>query len=584
MAEYLSPGVYVEEFDSGAVPLEGASTSTAGFIGLAQRGETAGLPELITGVADFRRIFGSYLSENAFGEYRFLAYSVEHFFLNGGSRCYVMRVAPSDAKLASNVTDENKDTVALGVSAKNVGEWGNQVRVVLAPSSKAKTQIKEIIGGDGSKQYKVKTNAGFNPGDVVGFDDGSGTKQYSKVVSSQDNIIELETALTGDVVDAGVVPTKLLTTCEFDLHAFYGGEAETFEKCSLNITAPNHVEKLLAKSNIVRVQDLTLGREAAAEIQPPYQVVSGLTEDQDKFTISLAGGSDGSASSISAGDFIGEDNGPGKRTGIQSFIDNDEVAIMAIPGVTDPNVQLNLVAHCENLRSRFAILDIPRDKTKVADVLTHRNIFDTQYAAMYNPWLQVFDPMDKRNIFIPPSGSMAGIYSRSDNTRGVHKAPANEVIRGCVGLDVQYNKGEQDILNPKGVNLIRAFTGQGIRVWGARTLSSNGLWKYVNVRRLYIFLEETIKRGTNWVVFEPNDDKLWARVQRTIDAFLTRVWRDGALMGTSPQEAYYIHIGRNTMTQDDIDNGRLICVIGVAPVKPAEFVIFRLTQKTAEDQ
>ncbi|MGZ4164277.1 MAG: phage tail sheath family protein, partial [Tumebacillaceae bacterium] len=164
------------------------------------------------------------------------------------------------------------------------------------------------------------------------------------------------------------------------------------------------------------------------------------------------------------------------------------------------------------------------------------------------------------------------------------KAPANEVIRGCVGLDVQYNKGEQDILNPKGVNLIRAFTGQGIRVWGARTLSSNGLWKYVNVRRLYIFLEETIKRGTNWVVFEPNDDKLWARVQRTIDAFLTRVWRDGALMGTSPQEAYYIHIGRNTMTQDDIDNGRLICVIGVAPVKPAEFVIFRLTQKTAEDQ
>ncbi|MGZ4122207.1 MAG: phage tail sheath family protein [Tumebacillaceae bacterium] len=584
MAEYLSPGVYVEEFDSGAVPLEGASTSTAGFIGLAQRGETAGLPELITGVADFRRIFGSYLSENAFGEYRFLAYSVEHFFLNGGSRCYVMRVAPSDAKLASNVTDENKDTVALGVSAKNVGEWGNQVRVVLAPSSKAKTQIKEIIGGDGSKQYKVKTNAGFNPGDVVAFDDGSGTKQYSKVVSSQDNIIELETALTGDVVDAGVVPTKLLTTCEFDLHAFYGGEAETFEKCSLNITAPNHVEKLLAKSNIVRVQDLTLGREAAAEIQPPYQVVSGLTEDQDKFTISLAGGSDGSASSISAGDFIGEDNGPGKRTGIQSFIDNDEVAIMAIPGVTDPNVQLNLVAHCENLRSRFAILDIPRDKTKVADVLTHRNIFDTQYAAMYNPWLQVFDPMDKRNIFIPPSGSMAGIYSRSDNTRGVHKAPANEVIRGCVGLDVQYNKGEQDILNPKGVNLIRAFTGQGIRVWGARTLSSNGLWKYVNVRRLYIFLEETIKRGTNWVVFEPNDDKLWARVQRTIDAFLTRVWRDGALMGTSPQEAYYIHIGRNTMTQDDIDNGRLICVIGVAPVKPAEFVIFRLTQKTAEDQ
>jgi phage tail sheath protein FI len=151
-----------------------------------------------------------------------------------------------------------------------------------------------------------------------------------------------------------------------------------------------------------------------------------------------------------------------------------------------------------------------------------------------------------------------------------------------VGLDCQYNKGEQDILNPQGVNLIRYFTGQGIRVWGARTCSSNGLWKYVNVRRLFIFLEESIKRGTNWVVFEPNDEQLWARVQRTIDAFLTRVWRDGALMGSSPAEAFYINIGRTTMTQDDIDNGRLICEIGVAPVKPAEFVIFRITQKTSE--
>ena len=174
-------------------------------------------------------------------------------------------------------------------------------------------------------------------------------------------------------------------------------------------------------------------------------------------------------------------------------------------------------------------------------------------------------------------------YSRSDQSRGVHKAPANEVVRGVTGLDCQYNTGEQDILNPKGVNLIRTFTGQGIRVWGARTASSNGLWKYINVRRLFIFLEQSIKSGTNWVVFEPNDEQLWARVARTIDAFLTRVWRDGALMGNSPQEAFYINIGRSTMTQDDIDNGRLICVIGVAPVKPAEFVIFRITQKTSEE-
>ncbi|WP_088829873.1 phage tail sheath family protein [Paenibacillus tyrfis] len=576
MAEYLSPGVYVEEFDSGGVPLGGVSTSTAGFIGLAARGPVEGLPQFITSMNDFTRQFGGYLAENVFGSYRYLAYAVEHFFVNGGSRCYVMRVAPSDAKSASNDASS-----ALRLFAKNPGEWGNRVRVVLEPASKAKTQIYEILGDAAkSKKYRVKSNAGFRAGDIVAFDNGE-SKQYSRVVSSQDNIIELESQLEGgeEVVDANLLPAKVLTTCEFTLYAFYGDEAETYERVSLNVTAPNHVEKVIGKSNLIGVSCDGADHGAVH----PFGVISGQPEEVGKFVIELSGGSDGSADALSAGDFMGQDLGPGKRTGIQAFIDNDEVSLMAVPGVTDPNVQLALVAHCENLGSRFAILDIPRDKTKIADVMTHRDIFDTQYAAMYHPWLQVFDPLDKRNIYIPPSGSVAGIYARSDNTRGVHKAPANEVVRGCVGLDCQYNKGEQDILNPRGVNLIRSFTGQGIRVWGARTLSSNGLWKYVNVRRLFIFVEGSIKNGTNWVVFEPNDEKLWARVQRTIDAFLTRVWKDGALAGTSPGEAFYIQIGRNTMTQDDIDNGRLICVIGIAPVKPAEFVIFRITQKTGSE-
>lgn len=580
MAEYLSPGVYVEEFDSGAQPLEGVSTSTAGFIGLAQRGDIEGLPQLVTSAADFHRIYGGYLSENAFGEYRYLAYAVEHFFLNGGSRAFIMRVAPSDARPAHNQTEANKESNFLRIESKNPGTWGNQVRITVVPSSKAKTQIYEVLGDAGeSKQYRVKSNAGFNVGDVVAFE-ANGEKQYNRVVASQDNIIELETPLEGDVVDSNLLPVKVLTTCEFTMHVFYGDEAETFERMSLNVSAANHVAKVMSRSSIVKVEDISEGDAGAV---PPFTVLSGLEESAGKFQIALSGGSDGSVANLSASDFIGQDRGPGKRTGIQAFIDNDFVSIMAVPGVTDPNVQLALVAHCENLGSRFAILDIPRDKTKVLDVMTHRNIFDTQYAAMYNPWLQVFDPLDKRNIYIPPSGSIAGIYARSDNTRGVHKAPANEVVRGVVGLACQYNKGEQDILNPQGVNLIRQFAGQGIRVWGARTCSSNGLWKYVNVRRLFIFLEESIKNGTNWVVFEPNDEQLWARVHRTIDAFLTRVWRDGALMGASPSEAFYINIGRSTMTQDDIDNGRLICVIGVAPVKPAEFVIFRITQKTREE-
>jgi phage tail sheath protein FI len=576
MAEYLSPGVYVEEFDSGAQPLEGASTSTGGFIGLARRGEVQGIPQLVTGMADFFRMFGTYLPENAFGEYRYLAYAVEQFFMNGGSRCYVMRVAPSDAKEAANYTEATADAALLHITAKNPGTWGNQIRVAITPASKAKTQIYEDLG---DSKYRVKNNAGFYPGDIVSYSDGSDS-QVAKVISSQDNVIELSAALTGDVIDANLLPVKVLTTSEFSLTVAYTDEIEIYEKVSLNPGAANYIDKIVNKSNIIQIADNSKQSEATSDVAP-YEVLAG-DPAAKSLIIALTGGSDGSIANLSAAEYMGADFGPGKRTGIQAFIDNDETSIMAIPGVTDPNVQLSLVAHCENLGSRFAILDIPREKKKVADVQLHRDIFDTTYAAMYNPWLQVFDPLDKRNIFVPPSGSMAGVFSRTDQTRGVHKAPANEVVRGVVGLDCQYNKGEQDILNPKGVNLIRAFTGQGIRVWGARTTTSNGLWKYVNVRRLFIFLEESIKRGTNWVVFEPNDEQLWARVQRTIDAFLTRVWRDGALQGASPAEAFYINIGRNTMTQDDIDNGRLVCVIGVAPVKPAEFVIFRITQKTSE--
>ncbi|MFX3632986.1 MAG: phage tail sheath family protein [Candidatus Pristimantibacillus sp.] len=571
MAEYLSPGVYVEEFESGSKPLEGVSTSTAGFIGLASRGPVEGLPQLITSPADFGRVYGSYLSENAFGSYRYLAYAVNQFFLNGGSRLFVTRVAPSDAKEAAN---EGSQAAILTVSAKNPGAWGNQIRIIVSPASKAKTPIIEALEG---KRYRVKNGSGFYPGDVVVFTDGE-SKQVNRVVAVQDQTIELASALTGDVVDTALVPSKWISTSEFTLTVINGTEAETYEKASLNPEAPNYVDKLVERSSLV---NLNATAAVSTEAVTPFEQIAGA--EAATYEIVLSGGSDGSAALLSPADFIGEDRGPGKRTGIQSFIDNDVVSIIAIPGVTDPNVQLSLVAHCENLGSRFAILDLPREATKVQDVLSHRDLFDSSYCALYNPWLQVFDPLDKRNIFIPPSGTIAGIYSRSDTTRGVQKAPANETLRGVVGLEVQYNNGEQDILNPAGVNLIRAFSGQGIRVWGARTCSSNTLWKYINVRRLFIFLEESIKNGSNWVVFEPNTEQLWARVQRTIDAFLTRVWRDGALAGTSPAEAFYINIGASTMTQDDIDNGRLIVVIGVAPVKPAEFVVFRITQKTGSE-
>lgn len=574
MAEYLSPGVYVEEFESGAKPMEGVSTSTAGFIGLAERGPAEGVPQLVTNPADFKRIYGGYLSENEFGQYRFLAYAVDQFFLNGGSRCFVSRVAPEDASCSAGYAP-SKENAMIRLEAKDPGIWGDDIRVVVTPANKAKTQILEILQTSGGKRYVVKNGAGFVAGDVVAYTDSSQTI-YNKVLKSQDNILTLEKELDESAVDKELIPSRLLISCEFSIEVSYRDIVEVYENLSFNINAPNYIEKKMARSDLVRVWCENAGPEGVS----PFEAMAG--EGMAVYSISLSGGSNGSVAKITAADFIGQDHGAGKRTGIQSFLDNDMVSIMAVPGVTDANVQLMLVAHCENLGSRFAVLDIPREAKKVQDLIAHRDIFDSHYAALYHPWLNVFDPLDKKNIAIPPSGSVLGIYARSDNTRGVHKAPANEVVRGCVGLDCQFNTGEQDILNPKGINLIRSFPGQGIRVWGARTASSNGSWKYINVRRLFIFIEESIKANTSWAVFEPNDEVLWVRVQRTISVFLNSLWRNGSLAGTSPEEAFFVNIGRDTMSQDDIDNGRLICVIGVAPVKPAEFVIFRISQKTAD--
>ena len=575
MAEYLSPGVYVEEFESGGKPMEGVSTSTAGFIGLAERGPIEGVPQLVTNFSDFKRTYGGYLSESEFGEYRFLAYAVEHFFINGGSRCFVARVAPGDAKCAQGYAPAQEGMV-LKFAAKNPGLWGDNIRVVILPASKAKTQILEILDTPTGRKYRVKNGAGFHPGDVVAYSDKKQTI-YNKVLKSQDNLLEFAEDFDESAVDKNLLPIKTISTCEFSLEVKYDDQVELYENLSFNLEAPTFVTKRTAKSELVSVECGALPQDST----PPFAALCA-EEDQAQVAVSLTGGSNGSVAGLSAADFIGTDNGAGRRTGIQAFLDNDVVSLMAVPGVVDPNVQLMLVAHCENLGSRFAVLDVPREARKVQDILNHREIFDSNYAALYHPWLEIFDPLDKKNIAIPPSGSILGIYARSDNTRGVHKAPANEVVRACVGLDCQFNKGEQDILNPRGVNLIRAFPGQGIRVWGARTASSNASWKYINVRRLFIFIEESIKANTNWAVFEPNDEQLWVRVKRTIDVFLTGLWRGGSLAGSSTSEAFFVDIGRSTMSQDDIDNGRLICVIGVAPVKPAEFVIFRITQKTSE--
>lgn len=564
MAEYLAPGVYVEEFESGAKAMEGVGTSTAGFVGLAARGPVAGRPVLLTSFADYKRRFGGYLSELEYGAYRFLPNCVEQFFTNGGSTCYVMRAAPENAKAARSADGP------IVISALDPGAWANTMQVFLSRSVRARTQILAVQDGVNGLQYRLKNAAGFRPGDLAAFR-GEGQTVYNRITGVNGQLVTMAGPLPEDAADTSLVPQRTLEACGVDMVILWEDLQESYPGCSLNPNAPDYLADIASS-----MAEVTLALSGNPD--DPLVLLGG-TPDAETLRIELSGGENGTMDAVNAGTFNGEDKGPGRRTGIEAFLEISDVSIMAVPGVTDANVQAKLIAHCEGLTSRFAVLDAPRQAVSVSDLNTHKSAYDTSYAALYAPWVKVFDPLLKRPTFLPPSGSVCGVYARTDIERGVHKAPANEVIRGCTGLSVTYNEAEQGKLNPNGVNLIRALPGQGIRVWGARTCSSDGNWKYVNVRRLFIFLEESIRANTGWAVFEPNDEGLWSRVKGSISLFLETQRRSGALMGASPEEAYYVEVGRNTMSQDDILNGRLICEIGVAPVRPAEFVIFRITQK-----
>ncbi|GIV97440.1 MAG: tail protein [Herpetosiphonaceae bacterium] len=309
----------------------------------------------------------------------------------------------------------------------------------------------------------------------------------------------------------------------------------------------------------------------------------------------LPGGGTTSTALVSSKTFQGDVSA---RVGIEGLEAVEEITMVCVPDLMSgylsgqlsredvKAVQLAVIAHCEKMKDRFAILDCLPDlkPQEVNDWRMKEAGYDTQFAALYYPWIWVANPLANGGgpsaIKIPPSGHIAGVYARVDNERGIHKAPANEIIRGVLRLETTVTKGEQDILNPNGINCIRSFPGRGIRIWGARTLSSDASWRYINVRRLFSWIEESVYDGTQWVVFEPNDMDLWERVKRTITGFLTNVWRTGALFGATPAEAFFVKCDAELNPPSVRDAGMLICEVGIAPVKPAEFVVFRFSQMT----
>ena len=448
----------------------------------------------------------------------YLGLSVYNFFNNGGGSCYVIRIG------ADSTGSEPQATAELMSSAKP-----DQV------------------------SYRVKALESGAPGDSLTV---SVTAVASAPAGEDDEASDDE--LFNIVVKQG------------------GREAERHEGLSAKKGKTNVATVVNAASQLISIEEVATSGSVADRVPGAADV-------------SLSGGVSAAPAQVSADEYVGDS---ASRSGLGALEAIEGITMVAIPdlmaayeqGLIDlegvQTVQTAIIDHCENMGDRMAILDPPPglNAQQIKDWRVEKTGYDSKYAALYWPWIRVFDPAQGKNVFMPPSGAMAAVWGRSDDTRGVHKAPANEIVRGAIDIEVNVTRGEHDQLNPVGINVIRAFPGQGIRIWGARTLSSDPAWRYINVRRLFNYLETSILNGTNWVVFESNDLDLWQRIRRTISSFLLGSWRDGALFGATPDEAFYVKCDSETNPPDSVDGGQVICEIGIAPVKPAEFVVFRLSQ------
>jgi phage tail sheath protein FI len=520
MPEYLTPGVYVEEFEIGAKPIEGVSTSTVGMLGESERGPTH--PRLVTSFPEYKRLFGGF-----FGETKYLPYAVEGFFANGGRRAFVARIVDKEGAATAGTADLGSVLIA----AVGEGTWGNRVAYRVKPAST------EANGFRLQLHYWSAATLPADPVDPLPSDP-------AEIESTRDQLRQQ-------------APPQI---------------SEDFDDLVLDEKSPNFVEKRVANGLSMLVE---LTRVTGNDTLPAPGDLTFLADGEDGDDVDL----DDYKGRTTPDPLTGR-----TRTGLAAFEEPafEDVAILYAPNALDEDgLPGELMTHCENNKYRFLILDAQRGQAIISNINPRTDLRPSDYAAFYYPWIKVFDADSGARRFVPPGGHVAGIYARTDIERGVFKAPANEVVRGALELEFEVTDGGQAILNPRGVNAIRAFSGRGRRVWGARTISANPLWKYVNVRRLFIFLEASIFRGTQWVVFEPNNDRLWGRVKQTITEFLRTQWRLGALFGATEEEAFFVRVDRTTMTDDDINNGRLIVVIGIAPVRPAEFVIFRIAQLTS---
>jgi phage tail sheath protein FI len=515
----LAPGVYVEEVPSGPASLTPSATAVAAFIGFTAKAP-ADDPDDPAGVKP-RLVTNWSQFENLYGGFApgaMLPHAVYGYFNNGGSLCYIVRIphtTPSEEPARLNLPAADRALgEALEVTAKDPADENLSVVVEAGPAPDG--------DDDGPSAFTLRVlDGGQEVESFPGLTFGKGDSNVESTVNAQSERVQVASKL-GDV-NVGDLLGDVLKTGAYPV--------------AKPDPSPVPVKpKAFAGSDTERtgINGLTIADDVTMVLVP--DLISAATQDDGSVDLK-----------------------------------------------TWKAVQLAVINHCENQGNRVAILDAPPGMSpqQVKEWREADAMYDSAFAALYYPWVRVANPAatnGDRELMIPPSGHLAGVWARNDDTRGVWKAPANEVVRGALNVELAITHAEQSLLNPIGINCIRPFGTRGIRVWGARTLSSDEEWRYLNVRRLFNMVEDTILNGTQWVVFEPNDMSLWEKVKRQLNAFLRGLWRAGALFGATPEQAFYVKCDAETNPPDSIDQGRLVVEVGIAPVKPAEFVIFRISQ------
>ena len=612
LSSQLAPGVYFEKVESGISPVSRVRMDIPGFAGICERGPVD-TPLRINSLKEFTFYFGDPVPNGI------LAYSVLGFFDNVGQTCYVTRITDIDeAACASKIIyDRNNETGGLRlqtmkITAINEGGWGANIEIDIQSSSHASTTCSGFLHDEPASGYDsavVRSARYFEQGSVVTIryiDLGGDVKQIVVELTEVDSSSEV-IKWTGDTLlnvdrDSDIT----FATMEFDLILSYRDEIrESFTFLSMN---PAHfryfVDVINGESVLVTVEDLH-------SITPvPYNMPKVIKEANGTPDNRLEGGTDG-IETLTAEDFTGSEL---SRRGLATFESIDDITSLAVPDIVYSQktvvwstiqsgpceddvfessdvysthslgendideIHTAMIMQCEKLGDRVAVLDFP-EGLEIEDILMWRKKYNSKYAFVYYPWIEVPDPLKINETgvrLIPQSGHMLGIYAKSDATYGVHKAPANEIVSNCTGLEVVYSDSQQVQLNHEGINCIRSFPGRGIRVWGARTLSYDPLWRYVNVRRLLIMIEKSIDQSTQWAVFESNDFNLRLGLRNTTTWFLREIWKEGGLAGATQDEAFVVTCSEKNNPPEVIDAGQVITDILVAPTVPAEFITVRI--------